>query len=694
MEIRSSLLNSNKMALVKESILNVSNIDDKGKFRVNLIEYINDSSDDEDDEYFYDMLEFVRFLDPSDEAVAYTDKYHLVWMNAPAGGNNLIGERIRQWDFVYDHECLHQLWDTFGVADKIKSEGIKYDHEILNIASDCVINDYLYFIRKKERPNNLITPEYLKENYDIEYNRKEDTQYTLYLKLLEKSEELKKDKRCQQAQDQQQQGQSQGQSQGQKQGQSSSGQSGSSSSNNSNNEGAQEAADRAQAAADKAKKAAEEAKKNDDKNASEKQSAAEEAQKAADEAQEAADEAKQAAKNGNGKEAGEQTKKAREAANKAEKAAEAAGAGETAQEAADRAQKAADEAKKAAEDAKKNGDGDADKKQKAAEDAQKAADEAKEAAEAAENANSLDEKNKEAKKAKEAANKAEQKANSAKGGGKEQGHGDGSGANEFSDVDLDEVKKKAEKVINKYKERISGDLGSFLDKCRAALALKETGMAVEAVKSVSTWNKKLMMQTQAYIKNILFKKHREFKRTYQRPNRRAGIVKFGEPIQRGKKVKDDKLIINAAFYIDRSGSMSGCIDDVFKSAYSISESLKKLFSRDKLVDNIEFKMYAWDDKMDEIEWGKKVNARGGTMDFDNLLKIIKEETNNYMINVIITDAGFQVNEANVEKFLKEIYGCIIFITNDPNSNVKDIAEKTENRTKLFYIQADANFSID
>ena len=208
MEIKSSLLNSKELKLLKDSLIAASEVDGKENFRVRLIEYIDDTADNEDDEFFYDMIEFCRFLKPDNETTAYTTPDHVIYLNAPG----VFGEKIREWDFVYCHECLHQLWDTFEVGDKIKNNGVKYDHYVLNIASDCVINDYLAAIRKKTAPPDGITPEYLKEKYDIDYDRKVDTQYTLYLKLLEVAEKLKKDQVCQNSAGE---GQGDGQGQGQ-----------------------------------------------------------------------------------------------------------------------------------------------------------------------------------------------------------------------------------------------------------------------------------------------------------------------------------------------------------------------------------------------------------------------------------------------------------------------------------------------
>ena len=61
----------------------------------------------------------------------------------------------------------------------------KYNHILLNIASDCVINEYL--INEKKLPpisNGLITAKSLKDAYNVDYKPREDTQFTLYEKLL------------------------------------------------------------------------------------------------------------------------------------------------------------------------------------------------------------------------------------------------------------------------------------------------------------------------------------------------------------------------------------------------------------------------------------------------------------------------------------------------------------------------------
>lgn len=630
MEIKSSLLNDKDFALVKDSLIKVSEKDGKEKFRVKMLEYINDMSDNDDDEFFFDMMEFIRFLDPSDDALAYTTPEHLIFMNAPG---THIGENVRQWDFTYDHECLHQLWDTFAVAEKLKKEGIKFDHYTLNVASDCVINDYLSYIRKKEMPDNLITPEYLKEQYGVEYDRKHDTQYTLYLKLLEVADKLKDDERCQQSNEdggQQQSGDSQSQS-----GSSSSGSGNNSSKENKTAEDAQKSADEAKKAAKEAQDAADKAKENGDKDADAKQKAADEAKKAAKEAQDAAN-------------------KAKEAKDKGDKEGE--------EKAAKEAQDAANKAKQAANEATGNKEGNSSNKNNN------------------QNGKSSDGKGGDDDK---------EKNPGGKGGG-----GNGSEGNKESEVDLAKLKERAEKLIEKYKNKISGDLGSFLKQCQSSATLKETGLVVQTQKGISLWNQQLNGYVKSYVKNKVFQKHREFKRTYQRVKRGSGFVEYGQPLQRGKKIKDDKLIISVAFYVDRSGSMCGTIDNVFEAAYVIAEALKKQFSKEKVVGDIQFKMYTFDDSIEEIQWGKKVQARGGNMSMHQYLKEIEKLTGDYLINIFITDGEFNVDAKDVTDLLKKLGGCLIYVTNTPSecSTVMKRLSKT-NATQLFYIDADKDFNI-
>ena len=175
-------IDRDSLAFTKNSINNV----DPGnqKFCRDLVEFIDMSCITSDDDFFYDMMKFIRFMKM--DGIACTDTNGLIMMNPPQ-----MFKSLPEWDFIYDHECLHQLWDTFGVADKIQASGQQYDHELLNIASDCVINDYLDFYRRKQIPGGanggLVTPESVKNDFGVVYDRSADTQYSLYCKMMNSS---------------------------------------------------------------------------------------------------------------------------------------------------------------------------------------------------------------------------------------------------------------------------------------------------------------------------------------------------------------------------------------------------------------------------------------------------------------------------------------------------------------------------
>ena len=623
MEIKSSLINSKELKLLKDSLIAASEVDGKENFRVRLIEYINDTADNEDDEFFYDMIEFCRFLKPDPETTAYTTPDHIIYLNAPG----VFGEKMREWDFIYCHECLHQLWETFAVEDQIKKNGIKFDHYVLNVASDCVINDYLSAIRKKTAPPNGITPEYLKETYGVEYDRKVDTQFTLYLKLLEVAEKLRKDKKCQDAQD------------------------------NGSNGGDGPTGDGPQGGGDPNKKPknGKDGSSQGGKQSDSNDNTAEGAQKSADEAKKAADNAQQNADSGKG----------------SQKDADVA------KDAAKEAQDAADRAKDAANKGDKDGEA------KAAKEAKDAADKAKKLA-GEDNTDRTDGNGK----------GLENEAPGSKGQGNDSPEGVGI-SGELTEEEKAQIKAKAESVIKRYKDKITGVFGDFVKKCRNSVKCDPNGLANNTRKGKGAWNKQMDVAINAYVKKNLDKKRRQFEQTYKRVKRGSGIVKMGTPIIPGKRIKDDKMPINIAYYIDRSGSMEACIDDVFKAAFKISEALNQRFRKDKLVKSIDFRTFVFNTRMDEIKFGQKTYASGGTMGLDQILEFINKNTKNVLINIIITDAGFIVNEKEIKDFLKTgVDGLVIFITNAENTEVKKIADEPEFKTKLIYILADAEFNVE
>ena len=747
MKINSTLLNDEEFKWVKNSIINADDVDGEGAFRVKLIEYINDTADNDDDKYFFDMLPFVRFLEPGSEGIAYTDEAKLIFMNAPC---QHIGKNFKQWDFTFDHECLHQLWDTFGVRDKLVADGYEYNHQILNIASDCVINDYLSHYRKKEQAPNTITPKYLMEKFGVEYDRKVDTQYSLYLKLIEKQDKIENDPLCKEV-NQDFDGKIKPKEVRKKEGPTPPpppppgkhsddfikgwtdaikdvvGKKVKPTDPNlkPKNTGNEEYDAGYNAAINNMKKGIEDGidisggdgggkgsqsdlpqipwdidnQSGDDgdgdgSSSKDSESDADSAKEAADAAQEAADAAKSAG-----------DENADEIQDAADKAAEAA---KKAQDAADKAKEAAQEAAEAEDDGDSKGAG------KAAEEAKDAAKEAskaaKEAADAAKTAGDLGEESEDAdtQKAGEKANKAGDKANNASNNSDGDGD-DGSndpnnnqndgdkkaGKGHIAPVetaeDLEKIKRDAEEVIDEYKNKLAGDIGEFLAKCKSSAKLEKDGLAAQVTKGVKGWNVELDQRINKFVKQKVFQKKRQYQQTYSRIKRGTGYVKMGEPLQPGRRVKDDTMIINVAFYIDRSGSMGSALNTVFDAAYVICDALKKRYRKEKVVDDIIFKILAFDDDIDEIKFGNKTTLGGGTMSMSDLLKSIKRYTNNYLINVVITDGYFNINDSEVKKFIEDVNGIVVYIVNRDFPEMEKLAKQLN--TKLFFIKADSAFKI-
>ena len=181
-----------KMKLPLQTIVS---IDDKHTDdRAFLVDMMDTWSNDDHDTFFNDMLCAINYVVDNDpQKTAWTDIDRLIYLNYP--GKGLVvpfdDNRFMRWYFVYCHECLHQLWDTFEVGEKIKQEGITYNHILLNIASDVIINDYLAYVNKshKKEPLHMYTPKAIKEEFGVDYDRKVDTQFTLYMKLLEVPQE-------------------------------------------------------------------------------------------------------------------------------------------------------------------------------------------------------------------------------------------------------------------------------------------------------------------------------------------------------------------------------------------------------------------------------------------------------------------------------------------------------------------------
>lgn len=825
-KITSSLLNDDDFKATKESLIDAAMIDGIVDFRVKALTYMNSSSYENDDKFFYDWLDNVRILHPnSDEAkagaIAFTDPYGRVFLNMPGA---TVGEKIRQWEFIYCHECLHQLWNTFKVADKLQQNNIPYIHDLLNIASDCVINDYLRDIRKKDPFPGGVFPELLKKKFDVDYDRKVDTQYTLYLKLIEKQEDILNDEdiknmvkrefdgkipvkvntnsdsddsmqppppppqkhspeyiegwgdAIQDVLDKKEdpltykpkkhkggdydKGYNDAMSnmkEGLEKGIpiSKDGQGGDfksdlpdipwdlpeQESNGSGNASDQiddmdekEAANSAEQSAEQAESSAKQAQKNaeqvqqsgDSDEASDAQDAANEAKKHAEKAREHAEKAKEAAQNGDKDKAQSEAKAAMDEANKAAQSEiESRGkqgnkndnnqksnpnpidsmtgvqAANDAERSASIARNNANAVRNAANRAKQESHGNAKSLEEMAKNIEEAAKNAEEhAKKSREAANKGDDETArdEAKLAKQYADKTNissggSKGKSRKGGGDPQrfGHGSNGQKGIETDEDLNKIKEKNQKLIDKYSKKIAGMFGEFISKCTSSASLKDTGLQIETSKGSSSWNSQLKSSMVSFVKQKVFAKKREYEATYSRVKRGIGPVRMGQPLQRGVRIKKQSMTVNAALYVDRSYSMVNIIDQVFEACYTICNSIKKIFGAERVVDNVAFKIFAFDEHMYELEYGKKIAADNGNMEFEEMVEYISKNTADYMLNIIITDAGFGCNQKSTIKFFESVKGLTIFVTNVDNDSIKDVSKAIP--TKFKYILTDKNFTI-
>ena len=817
--IKSSLINSKPFENLKQSLIEVTEIDpnpDNLKFRIHTIEYINDVSDSDDDNFFYDCLEFVRFEDPNKESVAYTWPDGRIYLNMP---NKLIETKMSVWDFIYDHECLHQLWDTWDVQKKIENKLGYCDTELLNIASDCVINDYLVYYRKKTPPSIGIYPNVLKKEFGVEYDRKKDTQYTLYLKLLkldkkdkdnlkEKAEEIegklrpktvkikqdnssggsggsgpnkqysddyikgRKDaindvldkkvdplkgwKPSNTGNDEYDKGYNEcmkeiedGLKDGIEISKNSNGgggsenglpkipwdvenndkNNGSNGNDSKNSDDAQNAADKAQDAANKAQDAANKAQKEskDDPSNKQKSEAAKNAQNAANKAKEAAKQAKAAADKAKAAkskgDSDDENKHAQEAINKAkeaEQAAESAKEGKdgtdgnnsgnplTSNDAKQAAKKARDAANKAKQAAAKASGDKKEKAKKEAERAEKAAQEAEEAAQASEDAKKNGDKKLEDKLAQDAIDKAklaEDCANAAEeisqgldgneklnnntnqDGGKQAGKGGHVEPKIFDE----KIAAASKKVIDKYKNKIGGTFGEFIKRCKESIACNDNGLAVDVQVGKNSWHDDLSLSVNAFVKKKVFQKKREYESTYKRIKRGSGYVKPGQPLLQGRQIRQNKMPLNIALYVDVSLSMNSVIRGVFKSLYAICDAINKRFGKEEVISETLFRTFIFNDKIKEIPYGKVANASGSTISLDDLCEYIYKKSGDYLINIIITDANFGgINEQKITKIVEENENLLVFVTNEHNQQVKNLADKFD--TKIVYIFADDNFA--
>ena len=552
-DLNSGNFNFNKLIQLEDFKWVLKSILDSGadnaEWKADLIEFINSDSKNATSMFFYDMLPFVRFVnEPANDSAAYTTPDHRIWMNAPKGFG--IGKEDYKWEFIYYHECMHQLWDTFDVQKNIEKQFGSCDQMVLNIASDCVINDFLHVNKNMPYPTDgLVTPEFIKQKYGVEYDRSRDTQFGLYEKLMKVADQINKNQPPQQpngdGNGQQgksgQNGQGQGNQQGNQKGNQKSGGQG-----KGQNQGQQ----------------------------------------------------------GNGGQNGKSGQ---------------------------------------------NGQG--------------------------------------------------QGQGQGQDGSNGNGQGNGGNVDKYSgtgdignEPTSDYFKRLGDQTVKKYSGKITGAFGEFVRKCKTSTTEEKHEGVVVRQRRGAAWNKALDRKMDTFIYQQVIATQREVEQTYHRLKRGTRPVKMGEPLNPGVKIKDDKLNITVAFYIDRSGSMGDqSVGRCFSLAYQLSDKIRKNYSSEKVVGEIGFRYFAFNDYMKEIPKGQTVSCDGCTMSLKDILSFVEENTSTDLVNIIITDAEFTIEKQPVVQLVKKMPGMFFLIANQPKPECEDI-ERTL-KGKFVYLQAGSDWEM-
>lgn len=258
------------------------------------------------------------------------------------------------------------------------------------------------------------------------------------------------------------------------------------------------------------------------------------------------------------------------------------------------------------------------------------------------------------------------------------------------------------KLAETYSGKISGVIGQYVTKCDEAIEdikkIKEKkdkiGMTSYARRANSApWDVQVKHIIDKYIGTRVRKSNHKEK-TYRRPNRRNGVVEFGEPLKKGTQTKKDKMFITMTFYIDISGSMSGePVKNAFNSAYKFSDFIIKKYKGNAKVSDCLFDYYAFNTRFSKVKAGTIPHANGDNVDFNEILEEINKKSLNDLVNIIITDAQFPIPLTQTVNAVKNSNGMYIVITNSDYSRHDLEAVQNKIPDKFVWIQADSKFSI-
>ena len=277
-------------------------------------------------------------------------------------------------------------------------------------------------------------------------------------------------------------------------------------------------------------------------------------------------------------------------------------------------------------------------------------------------------------------------------------------ADELTESDIWDCTEIAGEVQAEYGEKITGAIGDFVDLYKNSILdlkkakNKEMGKSLKAYTRRSgkkAWDAELNMLIETYISDCIQERKREVKYTYQRHNRRQGIVKPGDPIKKGTLPKKDKMDITLTYYIDKSGSMSGGkLENAFKASHLFSKALLKNNEDEAIINDFNFTYYAFDEHFHEMKQNQIPRPSNGNVDFNEILEYIHEHSLNDMINIIITDAQFPINPKKCIEAIKQTQGLFIVVANSSYNQVDfEEIEKTL-KGKFKFLLADNDFTFN
>lgn len=689
------------------------------------------------DDYFYDLVKALRYVNMGEDHVAWTDKECKIFLNATKGAR--IGQSDEKWLFIFEHECLHQIWDTFNVGDEITREKGSYNHELLNIASDCVINDYIHNVMKQDYPTDgLITPEYIKDKYGVEYDRKADDQKSLYYKLEPIVDKLLRDPKIRKVLDedapvvnippsnaggssQPKRAQYDETTQDWKNG----------------HEKAIYEANRilkdcyAKAGAndgdvDKVVKALEDAAKKIEKLKGKSSQYTFETfmslfQHLRTSIMEAAGPDYQTFEQGWEKGIEDALKGIENAIGQLTGIGGGGQGGGGAQTIHEPDFNETEEElylpklpgtgggqgddKKDKKDSQGGGQGDDKNDKKDKKDGKGSGDGKKDKVEMP---NEKQLGNDPAK-----ANKPGQSGNIPKkkkvGGqrGQQGQRGDGFGEWEGNDSysggkagkeipglaelqeELNSDPRTPKQIVEEYARRgLGGNAKGFFDKCKSSA--KGPGFVAFSPKAKERgkWAKEFMTNATSMMRSKITQMERIWKQTYSRPNRRAGLAREGMPIKRGKMELKQGVTITLKFYIDVSGSMGqSSVNRCFEMVWAVCDKIKEQHKNNVHIKDFECIAYPFTEVLEPpVKYGKAARCHGGNMDFDELLNCMKDKSELAMLNVIITDAQWPINPTQSSNVIRnDISGNLIMITNSTSQGDIDELHEIENRCKNFKV---------